>query len=31
VILDRDTGARELVNDAGLDYRWAFDAQDLGL
>jgi orotate phosphoribosyltransferase len=31
VIVDRDTGAREAVTAAGLDYRWAFDAQDLGL
>ena len=30
-ILDRDTGARERIAEAGLDYRWAFDAQDLGL
>lgn len=31
VILDRDTGAREAITGADLDYRWAFDAQDLGL
>ena len=31
VIVDRDTGARERVAEAGLDYRWAFDAEDLGL
>ncbi|HEX4976631.1 MAG TPA: orotate phosphoribosyltransferase [Nocardioides sp.] len=31
VILDRDTGAREAIRGAGLDYRWAFDAGDLGL
>ena len=31
VIVDRDTGARESVAETGLDYRWAFDAQDLGL
>jgi orotate phosphoribosyltransferase len=31
VIVDRDTGARERVAAAGLDYRWAFDAADLGL
>ena len=31
VILDRDTGAREAITGDGLDYRWAFDAQDLGL
>jgi orotate phosphoribosyltransferase len=30
-ILDRDTGARERIAEAGLDYRWAYDAQDLGL
>jgi orotate phosphoribosyltransferase len=31
VIVDRDTGAREAVAKAGLPYRWAFDAHDLGL
>ena len=31
VIVDRDTGAREAVADAGLPYRWAFDAHDLDL
>ena len=31
VIVDRDTGAREAVEKAGLPYRWAFDAADLGL
>jgi orotate phosphoribosyltransferase len=31
VIVDRDTGARASVAETGLDYRWAFDAQDLGL
>ncbi len=31
VIVDRDTGARERVAEAGLEYRWAFDAEDLGL
>ena len=31
VIVDRDTGARQAVADAGYSYRWAFDAQDLGL
>jgi orotate phosphoribosyltransferase len=31
VIVDRDTGAREAVAKAGLPYRWAFDAPDLGL
>jgi orotate phosphoribosyltransferase len=30
-ILDRDTGAREAIAEAGLDYRWAYDAKDLGL
>ena len=30
-ILDRDTGARERIAEAGLDYRWAYDAQELGL
>lgn len=31
VVLDRDTGAREAVAEAGHDYRWAYDAADLGL
>lgn len=31
VVLDRDTGAREAVAAAGHDYRWAYDAADLGL
>ncbi len=31
VIVDRDTGARERVAKTGLDYRWAYDAEDLGL
>ena len=31
VIVDRDTGAREAVAQTGLDYRWAYDAEDLGL
>ncbi|GMA87311.1 hypothetical protein GCM10025868_25610 [Angustibacter aerolatus] len=31
VILDRDTGAREAVAAEGLEYRWAYDAGDLGL
>ncbi len=31
VILDRDTGAREAVEAAGLQYRWAISAADLGL
>jgi orotate phosphoribosyltransferase len=30
-IVDRDTGARERIAETGLEYRWAFDAQDLGL
>jgi orotate phosphoribosyltransferase len=30
-IVDRDTGARERIAEAGLDYRWAFDSEDLGL
>ena len=31
VIVDRDTGARERVEAAGLPYRYAIDAVDLGL
>jgi orotate phosphoribosyltransferase len=31
VIVDRDTGARQAVAGTGLEYRWAYDAQDLGL
>jgi orotate phosphoribosyltransferase len=31
VIVDRDTGARENVEAAGLPYRYAIDAVDLGL
>ncbi len=31
VIVDRDTGAREQVEAAGLPYRFAYDAADLGL
>lgn len=31
VIVDRDTGAREQVESAGLEYRYAVDAVDLGL
>ena len=31
VIVDRDTGAREAIAEAGLTYRWAFDRADLGL
>lgn len=30
-IVDRDTGAREAIAEAGLAYRWAISAQDLGL
>jgi orotate phosphoribosyltransferase len=31
VIVDRDTGAREAVEAAGLPYRWAYGLDDLGL
>ena len=31
VIVDRDTGAREVIEAAGLPYRHAFDLADLGL
>ena len=31
VIVDRDTGAKEAVEEAGLAYRFAVSAQDLGL
>ncbi|HSU37060.1 MAG TPA: orotate phosphoribosyltransferase, partial [Propionibacteriaceae bacterium] len=31
VIVDRDTGAREAIEAAGLSYRFAVSAQDLGL
>ncbi len=31
VIVDRDTGAREAVEAAGLEYRWAYGLADLGL
>jgi orotate phosphoribosyltransferase len=31
VIVDRDTGARQAIEAAGLPYRWAFDLKDLGL
>ena len=31
VIVDRDTGARQAVEAAGLAYRWAVCAADLGL
>ncbi|MFW6598054.1 orotate phosphoribosyltransferase [Propionibacteriaceae bacterium Y2011] len=30
-IVDRDTGAREAIADAGLEYRYAITAPDLGL
>ena len=31
VIVDRNTGARELIEAAGVPYRWAYDLKDLGL
>ncbi len=31
VILDRDTGARQAIEAAGLQYRWAISSADLGL
>ena len=31
VVVDRDTGAREAVEDQGLPYRFAVSATDLGL
>jgi orotate phosphoribosyltransferase len=31
VIVDRDTGAAERVRDAGLEYRFAYSKDDLGL
>jgi orotate phosphoribosyltransferase len=31
VIVDRNTGAREKIEAAGLPYRWAYDRTDLGL
>ena len=31
VIVDRDTGARQAIAQRGLEYRWAYDATDLGL
>jgi len=31
VIVDRDTGARERIEEAGLPYRFAISARDLGL
>jgi len=30
-VVDRDTGARERIAEAGLEYRWAVTAEDLGL
>jgi orotate phosphoribosyltransferase len=31
VIVDRGTGAREVIEAAGVPYRWAYDLGDLGL
>jgi orotate phosphoribosyltransferase len=31
VIVDRDTGAREVIEAAGVPYRWAYNLDDLGL
>jgi orotate phosphoribosyltransferase len=31
VIVDRDTGAREVIEAAGVPYRWVYDLADLGL
>jgi orotate phosphoribosyltransferase len=31
VIVDRNTGAREVIEAAGVPYRWAYDLSDLGL
>jgi orotate phosphoribosyltransferase len=31
VIVDRDTGAREVIEALGVPYRWAYDLADLGL
>jgi orotate phosphoribosyltransferase len=31
VIVDRDTGARQAIEQAGLPYRWALGLSDLGL
>jgi orotate phosphoribosyltransferase len=31
VIVDRDTGARQAIEAAGLEYRWLFGLDDLGL
>ncbi|MCL1897505.1 MAG: orotate phosphoribosyltransferase, partial [Micrococcales bacterium] len=31
VIVDRDTGARELIEKSGLPYYWLYSLKDLGL
>ena len=31
VIVDRNTGAREVIEAAGVPYRWVYDLADLGL
>ncbi len=31
VIADRDTGAAERIREAGLDYRFGYGLEDLGL
>jgi orotate phosphoribosyltransferase len=31
VIVDRNTGAREVIEAAGVPYRWAYNLDDLGL
>jgi orotate phosphoribosyltransferase len=31
VIVDRDTGARQVIEEAGVPYRWALALDDLGL
>jgi orotate phosphoribosyltransferase len=31
VIVDRGTGAREVIEAAGVPYRYAYDLADLGL
>jgi len=31
VIVDRNTGSRQAIEAAGLDYIWAIDLDDLGL
>ena len=30
-VVDRDTGAREAIAEAGLEYRYLLDLSDLGL